>query len=597
MVKITIDPVTRATNGMRVMVELKDGSVVDSRCTGTSYRGIEQMLKGRAPMDAVYFTQRVCGMCSVSHAIASANAIENLCEATACIPRDALVVRNILSALGWLRSHIEHLYIMFLPDLADPMYREILRKSDVGNRVWSEFYRRFNAPGYASGGVTPAGEAYAEALKCIRLISRAEAILGGRSPNSPVVVPGGVTVRPTSADLYNLKECYTGIMDFLQKRFLGPAVTIDEWLSNTHDAGGNIDIFWNDFKSLPLDSFASENGWGDMQLFTVFCSRMMSNDYLTTPAWIELDTIGGYPLYDQYIGFLNYGSFYLVRDEDGSYRDGYVPVDTEKENAFVMSSGFTPGSMQNIFAYPEKVDVTQIIEYVSSSYFTYSESKRSLAPLNGETNPVSAQKDIDYDSPKYSFSKAPRYGSVPCEVGPLARLINSRERFILDVMKALQDKGYRAKKERSYPMASVYTRTLARMQETLIVAKMLGNWIYDDLETGGRDTKYYVPLEVKPRKTGMGLVEAPRGALGHWVKLDSSGRILNYQIISPTTWNASPRDSDMKCGPIELALLGAKTTPLGNFPNSETNPLSIYHIVRSFDPCVSCAVHMIRNKR
>jgi hydrogenase large subunit len=146
-------------------------------------------------------------------------------------------------------------------------------------------------------------------------------------------------------------------------------------------------------------------------------------------------------------------------------------------------------------------------------------------------------------------------------------------------------------------MTSVYTRTLSRMQETLVVARMLGDWINNDLEAHASARRYCVPVTLKSDRTGACLTEAPRGMLGHWIRADHNGRIAGYQIVSPTTWNASPRDSETRYGPMELSTIGIKTTPRGNMPGSEANPLSLYHIIRSFDPCVSCAVHVIRGKR
>jgi hydrogenase large subunit len=135
------------------------------------------------------------------------------------------------------------------------------------------------------------------------------------------------------------------------------------------------------------------------------------------------------------------------------------------------------------------------------------------------------------------------------------------------------------------------------MQETLVVASMLGDWINNDLELHNDARRYCTPVAVNAGRTGSCLIDTPRGALGHWLRLDGSGRISGYQIVSPTTWNASTRDSEGKYGPMEFASIGIKTTPRGNLPGSEANPLSLYHIVRSFDPCVSCAVHTIRGRR
>jgi len=147
----------------------------------------------------------------------------------------------------------------------------------------------------------------------------------------------------------------------------------------------------------------------------------------------------------------------------------------------------------------------------------------------------------------------------------------------------------------NYPMASVYTRTVARMQETLLVSRMLHAWLAD-LEAGGGGRKYSVPVPLKPNMAGSGLIEAPRGALGHWLRIGKEQKISNYQVVAPTTWNASPRCSERKSGPMELALLGCSTTPSGYLPGSESNPVSMYHVIRSFDPCAACAVHTVKRR-
>jgi|SRR5271157_33576 len=579
--KIIIDPFTRLTSGFRVTVDLKDGAVSDAHSSGMAYRGFEQMLLGKDPMDAPYYTQRVCGMCSSSHATASANAIESACGATHLIPKDALVVRNILNGLGWIKNHIEHMYMGFMPDLTDTTYREALKTSDLGNLLWAELDKRYNAPG---------GEAYLDTLRCIKLIGRAEGILGGRSPGSPVIVPGGVTTRPTESDVYELKRCMDGINTYLQGRLLG-TLSIDDWLRKTHDSASQ-DYAFNYLAQLPMGDLSTTNGWGDLHLFMLFCSRMVSRDMMTLPAYIAFDSMGGYPLNDQLIGFLSYGSFYKVKNAAGQYTDGYSPIEDEKPGSYEMQAGFTPGSLQSLSSPADPMDPNLIVEHVYGSFFDYTDSKTSIAPLNGETSPLTAADDIGYDGIKYSFIKAPRYGRVPCETGPLARLINTRENFIVNVMQKLYQRNNSSYD--SYVMASVYTRMLARMQETLLISRMLDGWISDDLGVSTNGRKYSIPLTVAPDRTGSGLIEAPRGALGHWLKVDPTGKISNYQIVAPTTWNASPRCSELKQGPIELALMGGQTTPAGYLPGSESNPVGLYHIVRSFDPCIACAVHTIR---
>ena len=369
MVRIVVDPVTRMASGLRFDVDMKDGSVVDARCSGTSYRGLEQMLVGRDPMDAVYFTQRVCGMCSAPQATAAAGAIESMCGATDAVPKDALVIRNILNGLTWLRSHIENLYLSFLPDLTDPFYGDMLRYSDTGVALLKELNYRFNVPGYASTTMTAPGAAYADAIRCIKLISESEAILSGRSPHGPAIVPGGVTARPTASDLSRLKTNYNFIMEFMERRLATP-LTPGQWLDLTHSAKADPNYILDYLHTLPAKDLSAEKGWNDMLLFAVFGSKMMS-DLLALSAYIELDTIGGYPLMDSHIGYLNSGAFYRVRDNGNAFKDGYVPMDSEKADSYLIPSGYTAGGMSNLFADADHLDPAQIAEQVSNAFYSY----------------------------------------------------------------------------------------------------------------------------------------------------------------------------------------------------------------------------------
>jgi hydrogenase large subunit len=274
-----------------------------------------------------------------------------------------------------------------------------------------------------------------------------------------------------------------------------------------------------------------------------------------------------------------------------------MPLGSETASSYLIPPGYTAGGMSNLFANADRMDPAQIAEQVSNSFYSYPDGNVSLSPSGGDTSPLTGKTDINYKGQKYSFVKAPRYGNVPCEVGPMARMINTREPFIFNVMKMLHDSNTGFLNGSNYSMTSVYTRVMSRMQETLVVARMLGDWINNDLELHSDARKYCVPVSIGASRTGACLIEAPRGTLGHWQRLNGNGRIAGYQLVSPTTWNASPRDGEAKHGPMELASIGIKTTPRGNLPGSESNPLSLYHIVRSFDPCVSCAVHTIRGRR
>ena len=201
----------------------------------------------------------------------------------------------------------------------------------------------------------------------------------------------------------------------------------------------------------------------------------------------------------------------------------------------------------------QALDVTAITESVRHSW--YQNSGDGLNPANGVTEPVYPKAGA------YSWLKAPRYLNQPYETGALARMwVNGDYR-----------KG-----------VSVMDRHAARAQEALKVATAMTDWV-SQLRTGGPVYKAYT---FPGGSDGIGLTEAARGALGHWVQLNGD-TIAHYQVITPTCWNASPRDSSNRPGPIEAALIG---TPVSN----ADEPVEVLRVVHSFDPCLSCAVHVAR---
>ncbi|MBA3053193.1 MAG: nickel-dependent hydrogenase large subunit [Candidatus Omnitrophica bacterium] len=222
----------------------------------------------------------------------------------------------------------------------------------------------------------------------------------------------------------------------------------------------------------------------------------------------------------------------------------------------------------------ENLNTKEITESVKHSRFKDGENKH---PSEGETEPQPEKEGA------YSWVKSPRYNGLSCEVGPLARLmvnyLSRNPAVIGDIEKFLKDSGAKAEN-----LNSVLGRHAARAFETLLVVREMEKWILA-LEPGGEAAvDYKIPADGE----GVGLTEAPRGALGHWIKIKDS-IIENYQCVVPTTWNASPRDESEQPGPIEKALEGC--------PVADTdNPVEPLRVVRSFDPCLACAVHLIGRK-
>jgi len=217
------------------------------------------------------------------------------------------------------------------------------------------------------------------------------------------------------------------------------------------------------------------------------------------------------------------------------------------------------------------LDASKITEAVKHSWF---EGTDPLHPSQGKTEPNPEKEDA------YSFLKSPRYEGEAFEVGPLARMVVSRaagnEKISNVLNSALVDANLKPE-----DLPSVLGRHLARVLEAKIVADEMANWLLE-LEPG---QPLCAEVSVPEEAEGHGLTEAPRGAVGHWIKIEG-GKIGNYQLVVPTTWNASPKDEKDTPGPIEQALIG---TPV----KDPENPFEVVRIVRSFDPCLACAVHMI----
>jgi hydrogenase large subunit len=357
----------------------------------------------------------------------------------------------------------------------------------------------------------------------------------------------------------------------------------DAWLGLTHDVSKDkaVSNVLDILGSLPTDDFSREAGWSDVALFAAFGSELIGEILLGLPASLKLDTIGGYPVDPTKIGFLSYGIYYAIKE-------GYDPTSPKGER--FLTSGFTSGDLKY-----ERFDHQNVTEHVAHSFYT---SGNDLHPWNGETEPVKTAADIKYDDPnsKYSWLKAPRYKGTPSEVGPLARMINAQEPLVMGLAEAFLQNGYSP--------ANVYTRMLARAQETIIIARELKKWVLVDLDPNG---KFYTHADLSMAKDskGVGVWEAPRGSLGHWIVTDGDSKIKSYQPVVPSTWNLSPRDANGKLGPAELGLVGSKIGPVGNvlstlgaisLSQENENPTAIFHVGRSYDPCLACAVHTIDMK-
>jgi hydrogenase large subunit len=227
----------------------------------------------------------------------------------------------------------------------------------------------------------------------------------------------------------------------------------------------------------------------------------------------------------------------------GAYSDGTTPL--------FPAGLWVDGKLQTL-------DIGAIREDVTSSWM---EGDTSLHPSEGHTVPQPDKKDA------YSWCKSPRLSGQVVETGALARQMVAGHPLALDMVKRHG--------------ASVTARVTARMLELAMVLPAMENWL-KQIQPGAA---FCLPAHEIGDAHGIGLIEAARGGLGHWLDV-RKGKIYNYQIIAPTTWNFSPRDSAGEPGALEQALVGLPADE-----GSDAAPLAVQHVVRSFDPCMVCTVH------
>ncbi len=502
MGKLVLDPVTRIEGHLRIDTEVKNGAVSDSWSKGEMFRGFESLLSGRHFLDAPTITQRICGVCPISHAIASSQAIESALGLA--LPHNGKLLRNLILGANFLQSHILHFYqlsaldFIHLEDVLNyrgdnPMLVELRQWAErelANNRVMPLAPLRPH-----SAGDYPKGDRwnmlalkhYLDALEVRQQTHKMAAIFGGKMPHAASLVPGGVTSGADWSMVENYRSRLQKVKQFVLQSYLPDVI----------------------------------------QMVSLF------------PDYLRIGRGCGQ--------FLSYGAF-----EEASGR--WLPAGVVTKNGFA------------------RFDPADIREEVVASYYSPSGPTH---PTQGECAP---QPD---KAGAYSWIKAPRYAGHPCEVGPLARLfvaIAAGEQAVAGRV----EKILRQARVELPQLDSVLGRHLARAIESVLLVERMEKWL-DEIRLGESSVVALGSAEAHGSGNGVGFVEAPRGSLGHWIGIDS-GRISHYQCVVPSTWTFSPRDEKGQRGPVEQALLG---TPV----NEAYRGLEVARVVRSFDPCIACAIH------
>ncbi|HKI51817.1 MAG TPA: nickel-dependent hydrogenase large subunit [Geothermobacteraceae bacterium] len=554
--KIAVDPITRIEGHLRIEAQLEGGKISNAWSSSTAFRGIETILKGRDPRDAHHFTQRFCGVCTTVHSMASIRAVEDALKIQ--VPDNARLIRNLIMGMQNVQDHVIHFYHLHALDWvditsalqADPAATAKLAQSisDWPNSSVTHFkaVKERIAAFVSTGRLGPFQNAYwghsayklppeanlmavahyLEALEWQKDVIKIHAILGSKNPHPQTFLVGGmaIPVDPNSQNAINADKI----------------ALIGKLLKKAR----------------------------------VFVEQVYIPDLLAVASFYkEWAAIGGG------VGnFLSYGDF--PTDTSGSVESLYLP------RGIVMGK-----DISQLVPMDEK----KITEYVTHSWYNYSSGDdKGLHPYDGETShnytgPMPPYDFLDTDA-KYSWVKSPRYDDKPMEVGPLARVLVAYVGGNQDVQGAV---NFVLGKLGVGPEAlfSTLGRTAARGVDCLVLAQKNEAWLQQLADNMGRGIlethtkEKWDPSSWPKEAQGFGFHEAPRGALGHWVRIEN-GTIKNYQAVVPSTWNAGPRDALGQMGPYEAALIG---TPIAD----EQKPVEILRTIHSFDPCLACAVHLL----
>ena len=556
--RIVIDPITRIEGHLRVEAVIEGGKIKDAYSSGTMVRGIENIVRDRDPRDAWVFVGRVCGVCTSIHSLCSVRAVEHALDIT--IPPNAEMVRNIMEAVLYMHDHTVHFYQLHALDWvdivsglkADPQKAALLaqqlspwaKNTEGYFKATQDRLKKFVASGqlgiFSNGywghpayKLTPeqnliATVHYLEALEWQKEIVKVHAVFGGKNPHPNFLVGG----MPCSIDLNEANSINAERLALVKQKLQEGKDFIDQ----------------------------------------VYIPDLLMIAGVYKDEWSKIG--GGVSNY------LSYGDFPL---------HGYAGIED-----FMSPRGIV---LDRDLSKVHPVDANspdEIKEYIYHSWYKYTEGdKAGLHPYDGETNleytgPKPPYKLLDVED-KYSWIKTPRWKEKPMEVGPLARLVvayaagKEPQKTAVDNLLAALDLPASA-------LFSTLGRTAARGIETQLVAGWALEFfdqLMKNLENG--DSRMANPVmwenENWPKKAqGVGLTEAPRGALAHFIVMENN-RVKNYQMVVPTTWNASPRDENGNLSPYESALIG---TPV----HDANQPLEILRTIHSFDPCLACAVHL-----
>ena len=572
--RIVVDPITRIEGHLRIEAETDaSGKITSAYSAGTMVRGIEIILKGRDPRDAWAFAQRICGVCTLVHGLASVRSVEDALHRaipTYSIPQNAELIRNLMVAAQYVHDHVMHFYHLHALDWvdvvsalkADPKATSALAQSissypksspgyfaDVQKKVqtfveqgqlgiFSNAYWGHPAYKLPPEANLMAVAHYLEALAWQRDVVKLHAIFGGKNPH-PNFVVGGV---PSAISVHTAVENKVGGQSGTAVNMVG-LQTVQNVIKQMRDFVDQVYV---------PDTLAIASFYKDWGAIGDTGGNFLSFGDLPSKSFWDTDS------------YMIPRGVILNKDLSTIH-----PIDLDADN--------------------------EIQEFINHSWYKYSQGdNQGLHPFKGETElnytgPKPPYEHLDVEQ-KYSWLKSPRWQGKSMEVGPLARVLmmyatgHKQTKELVDYTLKTLDVPVTA-------LFSTLGRTAARTLESKVLADGMQGW-FDSLmanikagEVRTFNDQYWDPATWPSHMHGVGLLEAPRGGLSHWINIDD-GKISNYQAVVPSTWNAGPRDTLGQPGAYEAALEN------NHVMHDPKQPLEILRTIHSFDPCLACAVHV-----
>jgi hydrogenase large subunit len=547
--RIVVDPITRIEGHLRAEVEISDGTIQEAFLSSTMVRGLENIVKGRNPKDVWAFVQRTCGVCTAVHATASVRAVEDALDIK--VPPNAEIVRNIMLGALYIHDHVVHFYHLHAFDWvdvvsglsADPVKTSQLAQS-ISN--WPK-----SSPGYFSD--------LQKRLKKFVASGQLGIFANGYWGHPAMKLPPEANLMATAHYLEAL-EWQKEIVKV--HAIFGGKNPHPNFLVGGMACAINLD----DASGLNAERLAKQ-----------FVEQVYVPDVLAIAGFYkDWGAIGSFH------NFMSFGDF-PMQGHNNTNRDTF-----KFPSGVILNKDLTKVHDLDLR------DLKTVEEYVNSSWYDYSgDGNEGKHPWVGETKinytgPKPPYTHLDVDK-KYSYIKTPRWKGQAMEVGPLARTLigyaSGRPEY-----KEIVDATLSKLQVPAGALFSTLGRTAARALETQLVAgwnleffDTLINNIKNGDERMSNMEKWETSTWPKEAK-GVGLVEAPRGGLSHWIVI-KDGLTENYQQVVPSTWNASPRDPKGQRSPYESALIN---TPVAD----PELPLEIIRTIHSFDPCIACAVHL-----